>query len=405
MDESSKSYRCSSVWLAGFFLLGMLLGMPGSLVINWQYHIDAEPQLIGLHFLAMSVGYIVSAQVVKKLLRVVALRRIGIACSGLACFSLVALALLAPPAPAWCRIISLAFSGIAAGGLITALFYANEPLFAEAPANAANRAGALFVGGSLLATIVNGSTYFGGSVQLQTFMLACVPAIFFFLYLFNRFALAQHPTRVLREDTLRDTLKDLRSVATVLFALLVFFQFGIEWALGGWLPLYLIRIMGINPVTAVWALASYFLALMIGRIIAQFLLPIVNHKKLLLLSVGAAMVGYLLLSLTASTTLAFIAVFIVGAGHAPIYPLITERLDDRFSYHPGFYSGVISIAIAGAMTTPWLLGYVDSYLGMRFVMLIPAFGSVAVLILSVLIMLEARLMGGKRNDSSEVLLA
>jgi hypothetical protein len=46
------------------------------------------------------------------------------------------------------------------------------------------------------------------------------------------------------------------------------------------------------------------------------------------------------------------------------------------------------------MSAPWLFGYVDSYFGIRYVMLIPALGSVAVLILTLLIMLEARLMGG-----------
>jgi MFS family permease len=55
----------------------------------------------------------------------------------------------------------------------------------------------------------------------------------------------------------------------------------------------------------------------------------------------------------------------VGAGFAPIYPLIAERLDDRFSYRPGLYNGGFSMAITGAMCAPWLLGYVAAYLGMR----------------------------------------
>jgi hypothetical protein len=38
-------------------------------------------------------------------------------------------------------------------------------------------------------------------------------------------------------------------------------------------------------------------------------------------------------------------------------------------------------------------------------MLIPAFGSIAVLILALLLMLEARLMGAKRNRRSESLIA
>jgi uncharacterized membrane protein len=57
------------------------------------------------------------------------------------------------------------------------------------------------------------------------------------------------------------------------------------------------------------------------------------------------------------------------------------------------------------MATPWLLGYLAEYFGMRTVMLIPAVASVIVLILAVLIMLEARLMGGKHDDSHHGLLA
>jgi len=68
-------------------------------------------------------------------------------------------------------------------------------------------------------------------------------------------------------------------------------------------------------------------------------------------------------------------------------------------------SGMIAIAVSGAMSAPWLLGYIDAYLGVQFVMLIPAFGSVAVLTLALLLMLEARLMGAKRNRQSEPLIA
>jgi hypothetical protein len=49
------------------------------------------------------------------------------------------------------------------------------------------------------------------------------------------------------------------------------------------------------------------------------------------------------------------------------------------------------------MSAPWLLGYVDAYLGMQYVMLLPALGSLAVLILALLIMFESHLMGGKKR--------
>ena len=394
------------VWMAGFFLLGVLMGMLGSLVITWQYHIDAQPKSIGLHFLGMSAGFVLSSLLVPRALARVPVRTLALGSSGLAFLSLVALALLAPPSAAVWRIGTLAVAGIAAGTLTYSVFHANQTMFEIAPATTANHAGVLFVGGGLLATIVVGSTYFGSSIHIQTALLSIVPAIYVVVLLQIQLVPTVSPVIHQREDILRETLKDLRSIAAMLFSLLVFFQFACEWAMVGWLPLYLIHTLGINPVTAVWALGLYFLALMVGRLLAQVLLPIVSHRKMLIISVVGAMFGYLMLSLTNFIAIALAASVIIGFSHAPVFPLIAEKLDDRFSYHPGFYSGMISFAMAGAMATPWLLGYIAEWLGMRFVMLIPAMASVAVFILSILIMLESRLMGsGKLHDSADGLLA
>jgi fucose permease len=393
--------------MAGFFLLGILLGMLGSLVIIWHYHIDAEPRSIGFHFLGMGAGFVLAALLVPRLLGKVPVRTIGLFATALAFVSLLGLAWLAPPADMRWRIGMLTAAGVSAGALTYSLFYANQDRFESSPASSANRAGALFVGGGLLSTAVVGFTYFSGSIQIQTLILSIVPAVYLLVLIFNRFAPAIRKPSLEREDILRDTLKDLRSIATMLFSLLIFFQFACEWAIAGWLPLFLTHTLGLNPVTAIWALGLYFSALMIGRLLAQILLPIVSHKKMLLISVAAAMAGYLLLSLTGSTfitsfaAVALLAAVIIGLGHAAIYPLIAERLDHRFSYHAGFYSGAVSFAMAGAMATPWLLSYVAEYLGMRAVMLIPFIASVVVTVLAVLIMLESRLMGTKEHDDSQ----
>ncbi len=123
-------------------------------------------------------------------------------------------------------------------------------------------------------------------------------------------------------------------------------------------------------------------------------LGIVNHKRLLLAGVVFAMLGYLLLSFTISLLGAFVGIIVIGAGFGPVYPIVAENLDERFSYHPGLYNGIFSIAMTGAMSAPWLLGYVDAYFGIRYVMFVPALGSVAVFIITLLIMLEAHFMGG-----------
>ncbi len=399
IPESAIDRRARE-WVGGFLVVGVLIGLLGSLLIVWQYHIDTDPQLIGLHFLALNAGYVIAVAITQRLLNRVAIRSVALVACAVGFGSLLTLSLLAPPVSALWRMLGLGFVGSAGGGLVTALLYVLEPRFEESPAVVANLGGALFGCGCLVATLMGAITYFAKSVQIETALLSIVPLIFFVLYAANKYPAALTAVEHRAEQAaIRETLRDLRSIAAVLFSLLLFFQFGNEWAIAGWLPLFLIHKLGSNPVWAIFALALYFLSLIAGRFAARALLPRVSHKRLLLASTAVAMTGYLLLSFTGTMAGAWVSVVVIGAGFAPIYPLVAESLDHRFSYHPGFYNGIFSIAITGAMSAPWLLGYVAAYLGIQYVMLIPALGSIAVLILALLIMLEAHVMSGAKSAS------
>jgi FHS family glucose/mannose:H+ symporter-like MFS transporter len=383
-------------WISGFVLVGLLLGLVGPLLIAWQYHIHTDPQLIGLHFLGLNAGYVVALGLAQRLLRRVSIRSLAMTGCVTGFASLLGLSFLIPPVlPAW-RIAVLALAGFAGGSLTTALLYALEPYFAKAPAAIANRAGAFFGGGCLISALIVAATYFAGSVQIETALLALIPLIYLVLYAASRCPPALKPVPE-RERQSADSLHDLRKVAVILLSVLLFFQFGNEWAIAGWLPLFLIHRLGINPVWALFALALYFLALMSGRLAASRLLRFMSHRKLLVSASGLAMSGCVLLSFSTSTAVAWVAVPMIGAGFAPVYPVLAESLDQRFFYRPGFYNGTCSIAITGAMCAPWLLGYVDQFLGIQFVMLLPALGSVIVLAAALLMMLEAHLMGDRQQ--------
>ncbi len=388
-------------WVSGFLLLGVLLGLLGSIAIAWQYHIDVDPQLIGLHFLALNAGYLVAVAAAQYLLVHICLRNLAVIACALGFGALLALSFLAPPVAAGWRMLGLGIVGLSAGALATALLYGLEPYFVKAPAVTVNRAGIFFGCGCLLATLMVGLTYFAGSIRIETALLSVIPLIFALSYAGTRYPVALRPVKPRQQDPVRETLKDLRSIAAVLFSVLLFVQFGNEWAIAGWLPLFLIHKLGTNPVWAISALALYFLALMTGRFIARRLLTKWSHRKFLAGGMLASVAGFLLLSFTGSFALACLAVVVIGSGFAPIYPLVAETLDERFSYHPGFYNGIFSLAITGAMSAPWLLGYVESSLGAQWVMLLPAAGSIAAAVLALLIMLEARVMGGPKAGKSE----
>jgi FHS family glucose/mannose:H+ symporter-like MFS transporter len=187
-------------------------------------------------------------------------------------------------------------------------------------------------------------------------------------------------------------LNEVRSPGAVLFSLLLFFQFGNEWALAGWLPLFLSQRLGISPATSILMLALYWFALLIGRVAAQWILPRARHGRILVGSVLAAMLGCVFLLATDNLFGAMIGILLIGGAFAPIYPLVVEKIGHRFpNFHPGFYNGIFSLAIAGGLLAPCSLGYLASVWGVRVVMGLPLAGSAVVFVLLMLISLEARL--------------
>ncbi len=121
-------------WTSGFTLLGLFAGIIGSLLVAWQYHIDTEPGLIGLHFLGLNAGCVAGALLSQPLLRRFPLRWTAIASCLFGCAALLALAFVPPPSPVEYRIGGLALLGLAGGGLGASLLYVLEPYFRNSPA-------------------------------------------------------------------------------------------------------------------------------------------------------------------------------------------------------------------------------------------------------------------------------
>ena len=99
----------------------------------------------------------------------------------------------------------------------------------------------------------------GPVIGLELFM-AVVPGLYAGVFARTPIAPANASNRSLRE-----VLSDFRSVGAILFALLLFFQFGNEWSIAGWLPIFLIRRVGLSQSGALMILALYWTVLLFGR--------------------------------------------------------------------------------------------------------------------------------------------
>ncbi len=380
--------------LAGFFVSGLLLGFLGAILPSWQHHLSSEYSTIALYFVGLIAGVLASVWISPPLLKDKGVRwTLTFACAS-AATELLYLAIVSPPFSPWWRIAGMAAIGCSAGLLHTAIFHAISPMYRHNPAATVNIAGILFGLGCLAVALLVARTFYASSAASIPLWIAAIPALFSVGYARSRFE--QQP--VPHPPSLRAILSELRSLGAILFSLLLFFQFGNEWGIAGWLPLFLTQRLGISPVMSLLLLAEYWLALLLGRVAAQWILPRVSHGRLLVASLLASIFGCVVLMATNNRFGAISGVLLLGAGFAPIYPLVVEKLGARFTYyHPGFYNGIFSFAIAGGLLAPCLLGYFASFWGVKIIMGLPLAGSVVVFLLSILIWIEARLSAPARG--------
>ncbi len=135
----------------------------------------------------------------------------------------------------------------------------------------------LFGLGCLSVTLlISGAFYAYTAAALQAW-IAVIPALFGWMYVKAPFP--PHP--VPHHPAVNQIFAEMRSPVAVLLALLLFFQLGNEWAIAGWLPLFLIQRLGISPASSLLMLALYWLALLVGRVVAQWILPRVRRARAL----------------------------------------------------------------------------------------------------------------------------
>jgi FHS family glucose/mannose:H+ symporter-like MFS transporter len=382
--------------LFGFLLTGMMMGALGSLTVSWRYQLDKDPRSIGIHFFAFDALLLLAGMSIHAFAKRVSLRALCLASCLVACLGFVELTVSAPPVQVIWRILGVGIVGASAGALSISLLRCVRPYYEQSAGATLNLCGAAFGLGSLLVTVIGGVTYPLSPISWEPAILAiaCLAALFFLKDIPFSIEPQEERPRTPRVKGARD----FKSITAILFSLLLFFQFGNEWALAGWLPLFLVRRLGMSPALAVYTLALFFLALVVGRLGSQVLRRHVAHSRLLFTSVLLAMLGYLLLSLTNSAFGAALAAVVTGLAFGPVYALVAEKIGRRFDYEPGFFNGIFSLAIAGGMLIPALLGFVGYYFGMEYVLVIPAFGSVAVLGLMLLIVLAAKLLSGDEEE-------
>jgi MFS family permease len=376
--------------LAGFLLSGFVMALLGAILPVWGYHRDPPAFVaVGNYFLSLAAGLAASPAVAWWLLGRRSLSFLLVFSCSLCSVALAYLALVSPPAAAWWRMAGLVMLGLGGGLLNVALFHAISHSYSRDRAQTVNHGGIWYGAGCLAATLLVIGTFYAYAPPNIVLLMALVPGIFAGVYAKIGILSEKSSTP---HATFRQALDDFRSVGAILFALVLFFQFGNEWSIAAWLPLFLIRRVGLSPIAALRLLALYWLFLITGRMVAAAMLPRVHHGWLLGSSVVAALLGCILLFFTNNGFGAASGVLLIGSGYASIYPLAAQAIGGWFQhYHPGFFNGIFSLAMMGGLLAPAILGYAAAKLGVGVVVGMPLLGTCIVLVLLLSIWLEARL--------------
>lgn len=375
--------------LCGLVVSGLLLALPGGLLPLWGFHIQPDFGTAGNFFLVLGLGVIGGGASAQRLARHTSLQRLLAGGYFTAAAALLLLAVAAPPAQVWYQSLALFVTGVAAGIMNTAVLEGVTPGYESNPAAITLTGGIFFGAGSVLAALLLAQSFGDNGARRLLAVTAVVPAMV------GIFAgLLRIDVREVSEVSLTDSIEDLHSPLAILFVLLLFFQFGNEWSIAGWLPILLIDRLGLSPATAVTLLALYWGALMVGRIVAARLLRVVRHGKLLGVSAFCALFGCTALLVAGSRFGVVVGLLLTGVGFSAIYPLVAERIASRFSYyHPGYFNGIFTFALTGGILAPFALGHMAVDSGLKMIPLAVMMGSCAVFGLVLLIWLGHKVSG------------
>ncbi len=185
----------------------------------------------------------------------------------------------------------------------------------------------------------------------------------------------------------------------VLIAAILFFYVGTESGIGGWVTMYAKRFNLIPAANIGLAQSIFYGALMLGRLVAPFLLLRMKAPQLVLAGIAVAAAGLAFSLASPQSMPALVGLFIAGAGLAAIFPTTVSIFSDRLGANATRIAGwIFAIGNLGAATLPSLMGQVsDGFHSLRSGMLVPLAAIVAMFILQIRLirMLRQRRTGAK----------
>jgi fucose permease len=248
----------------------------------------------------------------------------------------------------------------------------------RAKSAALNRLGVFFGFGALFLPFLIGAMVetLGLAALLVATAALCLLVSFFSVSL-------RYPPAKQQSLSVGAALAVLRHPLVPVLGVLLLFQSGNEFLLGGYLTTFLTEETGATVRAASWVLAGYWAALMVARMLLGRALVRVSSARLVPVMAGGAAAALLAAALAPGFPTAAAALLAAAFALAGIFPTVLGLAGAQLEGRTGTVFGVLfTFALTGAMTIPWVAGHVAASAGVRAVLFLGASLFVAVTLLA-----------------------
>ncbi len=206
------------------------------------------------------------------------------------------------------------------------------------------------------------------------------------MFLLLRQAVPSLPTQNEKRQQQNSSLSRgiFRQVLLWLMALQIALYVGAEIGFGNWIVTAVSQSAAITLSLAAPAATSFFLGLTIGRLLGAQVLKrrLLSENRLLYLCIlGGCLTGLLVAAFPGQIVVSFGVSALVGLFYGPLFPGIMAIASRKFVHALGIVSSVMLVSTgAAAMVLPALMGVLIPYIGINWVLALPAFCCLLIII-------------------------
>jgi fucose permease len=154
--------------------------------------------------------------------------------------------------------------------------------------------------------------------------------------------------------------------AVVILACVLFFYSSLEISTAGWIRTFLQNDLAASADSSKIILATFWIMMMLGRLIASQVVKRVRGPQLVLACSVGAIAGLVLMALAPNTLVAAAGIVLCGLSYAPVFPTTAGTASTYFSRIFGTVFGMLMTpALLSGAVVPPVIGYVAQHQSAR----------------------------------------